>query len=127
MSIARLFRDCRGTTAVEFALLAPAFFMLMSAVIEGGLLLWTQIGLQHGAQAASRCASVNQTLCGTSANVQTYAAQQSLGLNVAPSTFTYTVTACGNQVSANYNFVFFLGYFMNRPVLTLSAQSCFPT
>jgi len=121
-----MIRDARGTTAIEFALVAPLFFVLMCAVIEGGLVLWTQIGLQRGAQAAARCASVNPTLCGTSSDIQSYAAQQAFGLSVAPATFTFSPSACGNQVSANYNFAFFAGYFFNASALSLTAQSCFP-
>jgi Flp pilus assembly protein TadG len=102
------------------------FFMLVCGVIEGGLLIWTQVGLQHGAQAAARCASINATLCGTNTDIQNYALQQAFGLNVDPSTFSFSVAACGSQVSANYNFAFFSGYFFNTAPLTLAAQSCFP-
>jgi Flp pilus assembly protein TadG len=125
MKIARMLRDCRGATAVEFAMTAPLYFLLLFAMIEGGLLVWTQIGLQHGAEAAARCASVNTTLCGTSANTQNYAAQNAFGLSIAPSVFTVTSPACGNQVSATYAFGF-LSTSFGVSSLTLSAQSCFP-
>jgi Flp pilus assembly protein TadG len=125
MSIRRMLGNARGSTAVEFAAVAPLFFMLICGVIEGALLVWTQVGLQHGAQAAARCATVNPTTCGTSASIQNYAAQQAFGLNVATSTFSFSVAACGNQVSANYSFGFFSGYF-GMPSLALAARSCYP-
>ena len=61
MNIFRIIDDNRGASAVEFALTAPVFFVMLFAVIDGGLLLWTQVGLQHGAEAAARCASIDMT------------------------------------------------------------------
>jgi len=113
---------------VEFALTAPAFFAMLVGVIECGLLLWTQIGLQHGAEMAARCASINTTLCGTTSAVQQYAAQQAFGLNPPSSTFTADpspASGCGYKVSASYAFNFLTAYFPN-PAVTISAQSCFP-
>lgn len=125
MRLNEIRRDERGVTAVEFALTAPIFFMVVFGVVEGGLLLWTQVGLQHGVEVAARCASVNSTLCGSPSAIQTYAAQQSFGLNPSPSNFTVTTPACGNQVSANFTFPF-AAYFPATPPLALSAQACFP-
>jgi Flp pilus assembly protein TadG len=130
MKIVRMLRDARAVSAVEFALTAPLFFALLFGMIEGGLLVWTQIGLQHGAEAAARCASINSTLCGTTTNIQNYAAQNAFGLSVDPSTFTVPSSpppGCnqGKQVSASYAFGFVTSYF-GVPSLTLNAQSCFP-
>lgn len=125
MRLAQACRDTRGTSAIEFGLTAPAFFMIIFGIIECGLLLWTQLGLQHGAEMAARCASVNTIICGSVSAIQSYAAQQTFGLNPAPSTFTVITPACGNQVSASYTYGFITTYF-GTPTLTLSAQSCFP-
>ena len=125
MKILRLLRDIRGISAVEFALTAPVFFALLFGIIEGGLMVWTQIGLQHGAEAAARCASVNTTLCGTASGIQNYAAQNALGLSITPSTFSVSASACGNQVTANYTFGFVTAYF-GAASMTLNAESCFP-
>lgn len=118
-------RDIRGTTAVEFALTAPLFFMIVMGIIMFGMAVWVQVGLQHGAEMAARCATVDTTLCGDATAIQNYAAQQTLGVNPPPSTFTATNPACGNQVAANYTFEFLTNYFPS-PFLTLTAQSCFP-
>jgi Flp pilus assembly protein TadG len=118
--------DVRGATAVEFAITAPMFFLVLFGIIEGGLLLWTQLGLQHGAEMAARCAGVNKTTCGNNSNIQSYAAQQAYGLNPSPSTFIVGTAACGTQVSASYTFKFITTYF-GTPTLALSALSCFPT
>jgi Flp pilus assembly protein TadG len=124
--LARIARDKRGASALEFALIAPAFFLFIFGIIEFGLVFWTQVGLQHGAEMAARCASINTKLCLTNnpSTITTYATQQAYGLTLPASTFTYSTAACGNQVSATYSFVF-VGL-PNLGPLTLTAQSCFP-
>jgi Flp pilus assembly protein TadG len=126
--VPQIWRNREGAAAVEFALTAPAFFAMLVGVIECGLLLWTQIGLQHGAEMAARCASINTTLCGTTSAIQQYAAQQAFGLNPPSSTFTADpspASGCGYKVSASYAFNFLTEYFPSQTV-TISAQSCFP-
>ncbi len=127
MTVANLWHDQRGASALEFGLTAPVFFLFIFGIIEGGLLLWTQIGLQHGAEMAARCASINTALCPTNnpTAVTTYATQQALGLSLPASTFTYSAPACGNQVSASYTFEF-PDLFHLTP-LALTAQACFPS
>ena len=116
--------DESGTTALEFALTAPAFLLFIFGIIEIGLLLWTQVGIQHGAEMAARCASINSTLCPNPNAVTTYAVQQSFGLTLPSSTFTLTTPACGNQVNASYTFQF--PAIIGLSPLNLTAQACFP-
>ena len=124
----KIWRDERGATALEFAILAPVFFLLIFGIIAFGMLFWTQVGLQHGAEMAARCASINTTLCpnGNQSAVTNYAMQQALGLSLPASTFTYSTPPppCGNQVSAIYTFVF--PDILNLSPLTLTALACFP-
>lgn len=126
MSRSKIWRDQQGVAAVEFAITAPVFFMILIALIEGGLLLWTQVGLQHGAEMAARCTTIDTGICGSTTQTQSYAAEQSYGLNPPPSTFTVTSAGCGNQVTANYPFPLLSTYF-GMTSLQISAQSCFPT
>lgn len=126
MRLANIWKDERGTTALEFAILAPVFFLLLFGIVAVGLLFWTQVGLQHGAEMAARCASINSTVCpnGNPSAITNYAIQQALGLNLPSSTFTYATASCGNQVNASYTFVFPQILYLN-PV-SLTAQACFP-
>lgn len=122
---AALLRDGSGNTALEFALAAPVIMMVILAMAEFGLLLWTQSSLHFAVEQASRCATVDTSLCNSAAAVQNYAASQAYGLTIAPGVFTYTAATCGNQVSASYRYDFVVtGLFLNS--LTLTAQSCFP-
>jgi len=126
MKPARFCSDERGTTVLEFALTVPIFFMLLFGVVGGGLLLWMQLGLQHGAEMAARCASINASVCGSVSSIQSYAASKTFGLNPSPSVFSVTTPACGNQVSASYSFQCITSY-LGMPSLMLDAKSCFPT
>lgn len=125
MRTLEVLRDKSGASALEFALTAPFFFALIGGIIEIGIVVWMQVALQQGAEAAARCASVNKTLCSSTSQIQSYAAGQSYGLNPPASTFSVTAPSCGNQVAANYTYNFAFGYF-GVPKVTLSAQSCFP-
>lgn len=125
MTIRHAFRDTRAVTSIEFALTAPLFILIIFALLQFGLWIWTQFALQHATEMAARCASVNTTICGSTNSIQTYAAQQTLGLYVAPSIFTYSKPSCGNQVAASYMFPAFAPA-LGLPNVTLSAQACFP-
>jgi len=126
MKLGGIWHDERGTTALEFALTAPAFFLFLFGIIGLGLMFWTQIGLQHGAEMAARCASINTSLCPNNnpSAITNYAMQQAYGLSLPATTFTYSTQACGNQVNANYTFA--LPDILNVGPLTLTAQACFP-
>ena len=114
-----------GAAAIEFAFTAPVFFMLVGGLIEVGLLLFTQVALQHGAEAAARCGSIDTNNCKTTSQIQSFAAAQTFGLSVPASTFTVTTPACGTKVAASTAFPVVFNYF-GAPSLTLTASSCFP-
>jgi len=123
--IRSLIRDASGATVVEFGLTAPVFFAMLFGLIDGGMLLWTQLGLQHATEMAARCASVNKNLCASATQVQSYASTQALGLAMAPSVFTLTQPSCGSQVAASFDFGLIGGYY-GTPVITITATACFP-
>jgi len=112
-----------GATVAEFAMILPVFVAFIFGMVNCGFMLWTQLGIEHGAVAAARCATINPSVC---PDVPAYAAQQAYDLNLPKTTFTLTTTACGNQVTASYPFQFRTLIF--APVnVTLTAMSCYPT
>jgi Flp pilus assembly protein TadG len=125
MSIRSFLTNRDGSTALEFALTAPAFFLLVIGGTQVGLLCWAQLALQQGSEAAARCASVNKTQCGSTTQIQTYASAKSFGLTPAKSTFTVSTQPCGNMVQANYIPPFLNGFVMSS--VTLKASACFPS
>jgi Flp pilus assembly protein TadG len=59
MKLKQICDDTSGSSFVEFTVTLPFFFLLMFGLLQAGLLLFTVSGLQHGVEAAARCASVN--------------------------------------------------------------------
>ena len=118
-----MIRDARGATAVEFAMLLPGFLVFVLGIGNCGMMLWTQLGIQHGVVEAARCATINPSSC---PDVPAYASQQAYDLNIPKTAFTLSSTACGNQVTANYQFPFTTLMFPPMNV-TLTALSCYPT
>ena len=119
-----LLDDNRGATAVELALTLPAFLALIFGAIEFGIVMWTQIGLQHGVEMAARCAVITPSICSSTSTTQSYAASQAYGLSPPPSTFSVSTPSCGEEIDASYHFAFLTAY-LPSPV-TLTAMSCFP-
>jgi Flp pilus assembly protein TadG len=137
MKFWRLLRDTEGASLVEFAVSVPVFFLLFFGLIQVGLMLWAQLGLQHGVEMAARCATLgdnagNQNLaiagaC-SSANpstVKNFAAANSFGLAPPASVFSVnpgTPPCNGNLVTATYPFTAIT--YLYR--ITLTASSCYP-
>jgi Flp pilus assembly protein TadG len=124
--LAVLAKACDGTTAVETAIVLPAFLLLLFAVIEAGLLFWTQTTLQSAVEAAARCAVVNTTQCGSTSAIQSYAAAQAPAMTVSSSSFNVSQPSCGYQVSISYPFSFIVPELYSG-IITLNAKSCHPS
>jgi Flp pilus assembly protein TadG len=112
-----------GTTALEFALVAPVFLSLVIGTFTlcFGLLL---IGsLHYAVEDAARCASVKTTICSDATSTIAYAQSRYFGPNVSP-TFTYAAAACGNSVSASASYS--MDVFYKTYTIPISATACFP-
>jgi Flp pilus assembly protein TadG len=83
----RFRRHCRGSTAVEFALIAPVFFALLFAIIEVALMFFAGQVLETVTQASARYVLTGQAQSGSLSQAQfkTYVCSQ------IPALFT-----CGN-------------------------------
>jgi Flp pilus assembly protein TadG len=115
--------DEQGTTAVEFAIIAPVFIALLigTMVLCVGLLL---VGSLHFAvEDGARCASVKTTICSDAATTVAYTQSRYCGPAVSP-TFTYAAAACGNSVSASISYSMDVGF--RTFVVPISATACFP-
>ena len=116
-------KDRRAAAAVELALALPAMCLFIFGIIEVGYTLWLQNALDYSVAEAARCASINPTVCGTPAQIQTYAGDQS-GYRFDPSVFSVAKPSCGNRVAASYPMGLSIPFVSVS--LTLSAQACFP-
>jgi hypothetical protein len=70
--------------------------MFLFGIIEVGFAMWLQSALDYSVAEAARCASVNSTLCGTTSQIQSYAADRS-GAGFDSSIFSVSTPSCGNQ------------------------------
>lgn len=120
--------DRRGTTAVEFAIIAPVFIALVIGTISVSIGLFLIGSLHYAVEEGARCASV-KTVCQLNgspdaAATVTYAQSRYFGPNGSP-TFTYAAAACGNSVSASINYSLNVG--LRTFTVPISAKACFPS
>lgn len=57
----RWWRSRSGTSAIEFAIIAPVFFLFMMGIFEFGRLFWIQVSLQHAVEQTARYAMAEYT------------------------------------------------------------------
>ncbi len=67
-----LLGDRRAVTLVEFALVGSMLFLVSFAVIDLGMILWTQGALQAVAADAARCGAIGASGCTSTSAIQTY-------------------------------------------------------
>ena len=111
-----------GTTAVEFALVLPAFLMLLIGIISASIVVFSAAGMHYAVEGAARCYSVNASQCGSASMAQSYA--QNLYFGVSSPTFTASTPSCGHQVNASLSLVLNAG--MASWTIPVSGQACFP-
>jgi Flp pilus assembly protein TadG len=114
-----------GEVSIEYGLILSALLVFVLGIVDTGRLLWTQTTLEHATEAASRCYAIDTTLCGTTAQTQTYAVAQAYGLQVTTAAFTVSTLACGANVKASLPFVLIIPW-TTTTSLTLTATSCYP-
>jgi Flp pilus assembly protein TadG len=112
-----------GTTAVEFAIVAPVLIALLVGTIAVCLALFLVGSLHFAVEDGARCASVKTNVCPDAATTIAYTQSRYLGPNVSP-TFTYADSACGKSVSATVNYSMDVGF--RTFVIPISATACFP-
>jgi Flp pilus assembly protein TadG len=120
-----LVSSVNATTAVEFALVLPAFLMLLLGIMYGSLAIYTAASMHFAVEGAARFYSVSSVIsgqCGSAATTQSNA--KTLYHGTGSPTFTASNPACGCQVNGTLNVVFNAG--MAQWTIPLSATACFP-
>jgi Flp pilus assembly protein TadG len=115
--------DQQGTTAVEFAIIAPVFIALLIGTFALCIALFLIGSLHFAVEDGARCASVKTTICSDAATTVAYTQSRYLGPDVSP-TFTYAAAACGNSVTATISYSMNVGF--KTFVIPISATACFP-
>src|SRR6266404_5430967 len=106
-------RDEQGTTAVEFAIIAPVFIALLVGTLSVCVGLFLIGSLHFAVEEGARCASV-KAACQVNGipdktATEAYTQSQYFGPDVSPA-FTYDATACGNKVSGSINYSMDVGF-----------------
>ena len=123
-NIAAMWSNNRGTTAVEYALIAPVFIGLVVSAFYFYMALFLIGSLHYAAEEGARCASVRTLQCSDSSTIISYTRSQYFGPAVSP-TFTYTPNlSCGNSVSASATFV--ANLLLQSVTIPITASACFP-
>jgi len=118
------FRDARGSTAIEFAILSPVFIGLIVSMLYMCMLLFVASSLHFAVEDAARCASVKTAICTDNASTQTYALSHFNASSILTPTFVASTPACGHSVTASASFAFDFG--LSRATVPISAAACFP-
>lgn len=128
-SLRRLARRHEGATAVEFALVAPVFLMMVLGIFEMGRALWIKAVMQFGLEEATRYALINTSAA--TATLETYAKSKMTGVFVSSAALAVTATSSISggvtymSITASYNFTVLVPI-VTIPNVTLQAKSKFP-
>ena len=115
--------DQRGTTAVEFAIIAPVFIAMVLGTLSLCVCLFLVGSLHYAVEEGARCASVKTSICSDGPTTVSYTQSNYFGPSLSP-VFTFAKAACGNSVSATITYTLDAG--LKKFSIPLSAASCFP-
>jgi Flp pilus assembly protein TadG len=94
-----------GHSAVEFALIAPVFFMLLMGIVETGMVYFASSTLQHGMETAARMIRTGQVQGGGTSQTQfrqIVCDEIDAFMSCDPATLHIDVRAFSNFASANF-------------------------
>ncbi len=121
-NLRKLLKDHKGAAFIEFALIAPIFFLVTFAIIDFGRMMWLNNTVEHAATEGARFAAVrgsNKPSPATETQVVTFVQGRADGMALTPSEIAVTWTPNNNagstvtvQVTYNYEYIIagFLGF-----------------
>ena len=122
----KYFSNESGVAAVEFAIVAPVFIMLVMAIIDFGRIYFIKSSMQYVVEQAARHAMVNQSISASDLNVFANTEATNVGLNDA--VFASTPDDSGTVnfmiITGTYNFTFITP--LVGTTLVLDAKSATP-
>lgn len=124
--IMRMLANHRGAMAVEFAIVAPIFLIMVLGIIEVGRAFWIKSTLQYAVEEAGRYVMVNTSA--TTSQVQTYA-QGYLPSSLSAASVSALQETTGSvtfmSITASYSFQTIVPL-VPLPAVTLNAKSRVP-
>ncbi len=101
--LARFLRHCGGAHAVEFALVAPVFVLLICISVELGLILLTQSNINYATGDASRLIMTGQVQTGAGESVFTDKMCSDAGVLITCANLEYNVQSCTSPCFSSLN------------------------
>lgn len=131
----RLFASISGSTAVEFAFVAPAFLSMLFLTIEGARMVWINQALKDVAFSTARCMAVDETNCDTDAKRKSFAVSRALLSRIVITAADVTIepnVTCNsnsgqNRVTVSKAFNSPVTGFFPGMAGNVSTHACFPT
>lgn len=108
IKLRRLWRRDDGAGAIEFAVVAPLFFLFMFGIIEFGRLTWIRLSLQYAADEASRFVLTNSGA--SSSQITDYARSRVSGVDSSLVTVNVAQETSGGRtfvvIDLSFSFTF---------------------
>jgi len=114
----------RGSTAIEYAIILPAFLLCVLGILDTARLFWTTATLDRAVASAARCAGIAAPNCVTASQIKGNTVEEAWGLPLEPESISVAKQACGLRVSASYAFAFSVPGFST---VTINASTCYAT
>ena len=111
----------QGTTALEFALVAPVLLMLLMSIIQLGILFYVQAGLKSTVEDAARYATLWPTpnQAQIEQRIQTHRFGMDISNIVGP-TITFSTSQAPNFVTISMSYSVTIDYVFGEKTLVLS-------
>jgi Flp pilus assembly protein TadG len=117
-------RDSRGTAAIEFAMVIPAFIMLIVGGFYAAGFYFAATSMQYAIDAGARCASINTATCPDTTSTLNYVKAHFAAASEVTPTFTASVATCGHNVTGSVTYVLDTG--LQTINIPISASACYP-
>lgn len=120
MKMHKILRDTRAAGAMEFALVAPAFIILIMGIAQLGIIFFANAGLHNAVAQGARLATIFPRPSATDVAAQINAAE--FGLNpagLADPTVDYNVTSSPNFADIQMSYTTTLNFIVYRVPITL--------
>ncbi len=117
-----------GTSTIEFALVAPIFFMMIFGVIDMGRAYWLISSMEYAVEGAGRYVMINTSA--TSSQVTSQAKANLYAIDPNSVTFTTSTSTSGGvnymTISAQASFNFLPSHIFNYGTINLTRQATVP-
>lgn len=134
MRIYKFLKDQTGATAVEFALIAPIFFLFIFGIIESGRAYWQTDLIRQAGYTGARCAAIEDVQCSTAEDTRDViiARARASNYNLSPDNIIVEInTNCDGlnsmvRVTINVPFSNAASGFLPSSLQNLTSDTCMP-